>query len=135
MTPTKEPRVELAGTTYTLKYGPTAEYMVDQLGVDISIFLRSLADNEHHKTPKRFSTFLGMFSAMVAHHFVRLKQEPLTPLQWSAVLEDMTEADRLVKVGEMANSVMAVLMPKLQASAQTVKLQEPAPRTELPPLT
>ncbi len=72
---------------------------------------------------------------MVAHHFVRLKQEPLTPLQWSAVLEDMTEADRLVKVGEMANSVMAVLMPKLQASAQTVKLQEPAPRTELPPLT
>ena len=131
MSPTKDPTVTIAGTTYTLKYGPTAEYIVDQQGVDVGIFLRSLGNKQ---TPKAFSTFLGMFSAMVAHHFIRLRQDPPTAAQWAMALEDIPEADRSEKIKEIAEAVMKVLMPKIQASAATVKLQEPTPITELPPL-
>ena len=129
-TPAKDPRVEIGGQSYTLKYGPTAEFIAGNLGVDIPLFLRSMAD----RTPKAFSNFLNLFSAMVAHHFIRLKQTPPAPEQWAIVLEDLSEDDRAAKIAEIAEAVMAVILPKLKASAATVRLQEPTPKTELPPL-
>ena len=129
MSPTKNPTVTLAGVSYELKYGPAAEYQASVLGVDIGHFLRSAAE----RTPHAFADFLRMFSAMVAPQFLRQRQPIPTPDQWALVIEEEQEKNPDI-VAQIAQAVIAVLMPKLQASARTVKLQEPTPVTELPPL-
>lgn len=122
--PIKYPSISLGGATYTLKYSTLAEYVADDLKVNLSDFIYGLRE----KNTGLFSNFLKLFSAMVAHNFVALKQPIPTPEQWAALVDAEPEDKRQAKVAELCEAVGQCLRAKLQAS--TVRLQEPMPTQE-----
>lgn len=130
MSPTTNASITLGGQTYELKYGASAEFIAGNLGVNVSTMLRAFAE----KTPQGFSDLLKLFSGLVAHHFLRLRQPVPTPEQWAMVIEDAGDRDaQLALVEQISAAVVAAVFPKIKAPA--VKLREPAPVQELPPLT
>lgn len=110
--------VTIAGVAYTLKFSILAEYEADALGVDVRQFLGGLRD----ASVGTLSNFMKLFSAMVAHHFVALKQPAPTPAQWAAAID----AEPTGKLREVCDAVGKCLISKMQASS-AVRLQEATP--------
>lgn len=121
--PIKPITVKLGGVEYELKFGPSAEYVADALGVNVQDFAAGIATRK----VGTFAVFVKLFSAMVAHHFVRQNQVVPSPEHWALVVEG--EADPYKKIAEIGEAVMQVLLAKYRASAPA-KLREPAPIQE-----
>ena len=116
--PVKYPSVKLGGVEYTLKFSVLAEFIADDLRLNLREFFNGLrGDNVG-----TLAGFLKLFSAMVAHNFVALGQPVPKPEHWAAVLD----REEPSKTAEVCQAVGECLQAKMLASAK-VRLQEPAP--------
>lgn len=128
MEPIKWPEVTISGITYSLKMGPTASFVADELRVDFQKFFSGLQT----QNVGTFSDFIKIFSAMVAHHWAgRPNQVAPTPTEWMAKLEVLPDAESRAKCKEICQAVGATLRLKMEETA-ALRLQEPAPGQERP---
>jgi hypothetical protein len=111
--------VTLQGVAYDLRYSALAEYVADDLGVNVPQFVAGIRE----RNAGNLSTFLKLFSAMVAHYFTARRQPIPSPEHWAAVLDEEPPE----KGSEIFQAVADCLASKIRASAQRVKLREPTP--------
>jgi L-amino acid N-acyltransferase YncA len=123
--PVTYPTVSIGGATYTLRFSFLAELVADELKLDV----RALFDTLRSGNVGKLSAMMKLFSAMVAHNFVSLRQDVPTPEQWAARLEDLPDDERMAKFQDICQAVGDCLRAKIQASA-AVRLQEPMPTQE-----
>jgi hypothetical protein len=117
--------VTLKGVTYRLRWNTLAELTADSLGVNVRDMFNGLRENN----VGQLTAFFKMFSAMVAHQFY--PAEPPSPQRLAAMIDEIeSEEERKLAVKQMCQAVGDTLLEKIKASAQKIRLAEPAQTME-----